>query len=49
VQNWCKVGAKGGADLVQEVVKEMVRWGGDGAELVQGWCKRWCRSGARGW
>ncbi len=24
-QNWCKVGAKGGANLVQEVVKEIVR------------------------
>jgi hypothetical protein len=25
-----------------------VQWGGDGTELVQGWCKRCCRSGARG-
>jgi hypothetical protein len=20
----------------------MVRWGGDGADMVLGWCKRWC-------
>ncbi len=42
MQNWFKVGAKGGADLVQEGGE------GDGAlrpkmahNFVQGWCKRW--------
>jgi hypothetical protein len=45
VVHYCtRIGARGGEKKWCRTVKEMVWWG----RMVQGWCKRWCRSGARG-